>query len=245
MKIATALAAVSLGAALAAGCGGSTVGDNVGPSDATPAGPSSRGIDGGTAPTADASMTGATPPAFNVSCESARTCPAPQICCATISLGGATAGLDVACANACGLLGFQVCASSAECTTSGDVCSPSPLGIGSICSPPARDAGAVVIVDSGVTGEAGAAEAGTPVDAGALDAGTLVDAGALDAGTLADAAPSAPVDAATGDAAAPLDAGAADGGALDAAVGDTGPGDDSGDIDSGDIDSGDIDAGVP
>jgi hypothetical protein len=243
MKIATALAAVSFGAALAAGCGGSTVGDNVGPSDAGPTGPSSRGIEGGTAP-ADASMTGAAPPAFNVSCESARTCPAPQICCATVSLGGATAGLDVACANTCGLLGFQVCASSAECTTSGDVCSPSPLGIGSICAPPARDAEAVVIVDSGVTGEAGAAEAGTSKDAGALDAGTLVDAGALDAGTLADAAPIG-ADAAPVDAAAPLDAEAADGGALDAALGDTGPGDDSGDIDSGDVDSGDIDAAVP
>ena len=215
MKIATVLCAVSFGAALAAACGGvATIGSDVGTRDGGQSGPETGsstepGDDATFAP--DASMTGVPMLGFNVTCQSAQSCPRPQICCASISLGGGAGagGVNVACASTCGLLGFQVCATSAECATPGDVCTSSPLELGSICMAQ-RDAGTRTAVDSGIARDAGRVDAQAPVEAGEPE-----DAMApLDAAVPSDAAAAVvdaqiPVEAATGDAEALVDAGAA------------------------------------
>jgi hypothetical protein len=213
MKIVRVLCCVSVGAALAAACGGTaTVGKDLTTDDAgesgsgSGSGSSSGSGDGADATRMDASMTGLPP--INVSCQGAQTCPRPQVCCAMISLGGGGGGgIDVACANSCGLGGFQVCATTAECTTNGDVCTASPLGIGSYCTP-ARDAATRPMVDSGVGRDGGPIDGGAPADTGSpvdaaradgavpMDAQAPIDAAAIDAATI---------DAAT-DADAPVDA---------------------------------------
>ncbi len=216
MKVATVVGAVSFGAALAAACGGvATIGSDVGTRDGGQSGPETGsstepGDDATSGP--DAGATGVPMLGFNVTCQSARSCPRSQICCASISFGGGAGagGVNVACANTCGLLGFQVCATSAECATPGDVCTASPLELGSICTgPPPRDAGTRAAVDSGVARDAGRLDAQAPVDAGEPEDATAP----LDAAVPSDAAAvidaQIPVEAATGDAEALVDAGAA------------------------------------
>jgi hypothetical protein len=215
MKVATIVGAVSFGAALAAACGGvATIGSDVGTRDGGQSGPETGssiepGDDATSAP--DASMTGVPMLGFNVTCQSAQSCPRSQICCASLSLGGGAGagGVNVACANTCGLLGFQVCATSAECATPGDVCTTSPLELGSICTAQRGDAGIRAAVDGGIARDAGTLDGQAPVEAGAPeDAMAPLDAALTsDAGAFVDA--QVPVDAAAADAAALIDAGAA------------------------------------
>jgi hypothetical protein len=231
MKAVSVLSCVALGASLAAACGGiATVdnglaGDDAGESES----------ESGATPRSDAGAVraeaGATPgmPMINVSCEGAQSCPRSQVCCAMLSLGGGGAGgVDVACAASCGLGGFQVCMISAECTTSGEVCMASPLGLGSFCTA-ARDAGPRVVMDSGAGEDGNAHDASDVADGNAHDSSNIEDGNAHDA-ELVDAA--AAMEAASGQDAAgddagdageaiPVDDGAADDDSSDA--GDGGP----------------------
>jgi hypothetical protein len=228
MKLASVLCSLSLGAALATACGGiETTSDQLGPDDAGGAldatAPREAGSSPGQKPGAPTGAADAGGPAFNVSCQSAQTCPRSEVCCASFSFGGAGGGgIDVACASACAAGGYQVCATSAECTTRGDVCSPSPLGVGNYCTP-SRDAGTGETVDGGTAvdgggvrdasgdgasaggdaasgGDATVVDAGAGPDAGlALDATAFVNDAANDVTTVDAAGDDATGDDATGD----------------------------------------------
>ena len=104
MKVASIISSVLLGASVATACGGiATISNPLGAGDAGPSseppqqGSLSSGSSSGGAPgaaRADAGM-----PAFNVSCQGTQSCPPSQVCCATLSFGTGTGGVDVACAN--------------------------------------------------------------------------------------------------------------------------------------------------
>jgi hypothetical protein len=233
MKLASIISSVLLGASVATACGGiATISNPLGAGDAgssseppqqsSSSGPSSGSSSSGApgAARADAGM-----PAFNVSCQGTQSCPPSQVCCATLSFGTGTGGVNVACARSCAPGAYQICATSAECTTSGDVCTPSPLGIGSYC------AGARGRPDAGALVDGGAHDASFPPDGEVtLDAGSndsaIVDATGVDATGL-----DATVDASGVDAT--LDATGVDATGVDA------PGDDAADDGAADDDSSD------
>jgi hypothetical protein len=239
MKLASIISSVLLGASVATACGGIATssnplgaGDAGRPSEPPQQGSSSGSSSGGApgAPRADAGM-----PAFNVSCQGTQSCPPSQVCCATLSFGTGTGGVDVACARSCARGDYQICATSAECTTSGDVCTPSPLGIGSYCAA-AGTGGARGRPDGGTLVDGGAHDASLPLDGDVtLDAGSndsaIVDATGVDA-TGVDAT----VDASGVDAT--LDATGVDATSPDA-TGFDAPGDDAADDGSADDDSSD------
>jgi hypothetical protein len=255
MKLASILFTVSLGAALATACGGiATVGNPLRAGDAGSSSPSEQDANpatsSGGAPSgggADAGM-----PGFNVACQGAQSCPVSQICCATFSFGTGMGNIDVACATSCPAGGFQVCATSAECTTSGDVCTPSPLGAGSYCAAP-RGGGPAGPTDGGTT-TASAPDASVALDAtvahdAATSDGAIVDATVFDA-TVFDAIA---IDATGGDATIP-DATSADATSPDAtgadatspdATGSDAVGDDATEEGSSDDGSSDFDAVDP
>ncbi len=227
MKAVSVLSCVALGAVLAAACGGiAAVDSGLAGDDAGESEPES-----GIAPRSDAGATRAEAgapgmPMINVSCESAQSCPRSQVCCATLSLGGGAGGVDVACATSCGLGGFQVCATSAECTTSGEVCMASPFGLGSLCTA-ARDGGPRALLDSGAVEDGNAHDATDVADGNAHDSSNIEDGNAHDA-ELVDAAVA--IEAASGQDAAGDDAGdageaiPADDGAADEDSSDAGDG---------------------
>jgi hypothetical protein len=194
MKVIRVLCGVTIGAAIAAACGGKAdVGTGEEATDAGEAGPTTGSSSGSGDNTAPSEPDATTTPGFNVMCMSAQTCPRSQVCCASFSFTGG-AGITVACANSCGAGGFQVCATSAECAR-GQVCTPSPVGLGSTCqamgtmTTPLRDASAPDTGrDAGAPVDAGHSEAGTLVD-GAVAEGGPVEAGLVEAGLIADAAP--------------------------------------------------------
>jgi hypothetical protein len=232
MKSVRVLASIAIAAALAAACGGvSTVGNTLDEEDGGP--PESES---GAEPRIDASAAqpdAGTPgmPGINVSCQSAQSCPRSQVCCAALSL----TGIDVACANSCALGSFQVCLTNAECTTSGEVCTASPLGVGGFCTA-ARDAGARGPIDSGAIEDGNAhdtsvADGNAPdstdvADGNAHDSSDLGDGNARDAEIVVDA--SVVVEAASGNDAA------SDGGGAD----DQGMADDDGSADDDSSDGG-------
>jgi hypothetical protein len=242
MKLASIISSALLGASAATACGGiETISNPLGAGDAGGSSePPQQGSSSGGAPgaaRADAGM-----PAFNVSCQGTQSCPPSQVCCATLSFGTGTGGVDVACARSCAPGAYQICATSAECTTSGDVCTPSPLGIGSYCAARGRpDGGALV--------DGGAHDASPPLDGEVtLDAGSndsaIVDATGVDA-TVDTTGVDATVDAIGGDATldasggdATLDASGVDATSPDA-TGFDAPGDDAADDGSADDDSSD------
>jgi hypothetical protein len=211
MRLISIISSVSLGASVATACGGiETIGNPLGAGDAgrssepSQQGPSSGSGSGG-APgpaRADAGM-----PAFNVSCQGTQSCPPLQVCCATLSFGTGTIGGNVACARSCARGAYQICATSTECTTSGDVCTPSPLGIGSYCVARGARGGS----DGGALVDGSAHDASLPLDAAvAFDAGSndsaTVDATVLDATVLDATGPDATILDATGPDATGVDA---------------------------------------
>ena len=247
MKLSSILSCVSLGAALATACGGiATVGNPLGAGDAgrspspeqdSSAGSSSGGGAPGT-PGVDAGM-----PAFNVSCQGTQSCPPSQICCATISFGTGAGGIDVACAPSCAPGAYQICASTAECTNSGDVCTPSPLGLGSYCAA-GRGGGTRAQPDGGSVTDGGAHDASASLDAAVANDAASNDAATVDATSIDAMTMDAPgVDATTADAAT-ADATAADAATVDA-TGDDATGDEATDDGSADDGSSDFDAGDP
>jgi hypothetical protein len=240
MKLASIVSSVLLGASVATACGGiETISNPLGAGDAggsaEPPQQGSSGSSAGGAPgaaPADAGM-----PAVNISCQGTRSCPRSQVCCATLSFGTGTGGFDVACARSCAPGAYQICATSAECTTSGDVCTPSPLV--SYCAA-AGTAGARGGPDAGAVVDGSAHDASFPLDGEVtIDAGSndsaIVDATGLDASGVDATVDASGVDAtvdatgvdATGVATSP------DATGLDA------PGDDSADDGSADDDSSD------
>lgn len=223
MKSVRVLSSIAIGAALAAACGGiSTVGNKLTEDDGGP--PDSES---GVEPRSDASAAppdAGTPgmPGFNVSCQSAQSCPRSQVCCAALSLSG----IDVACADSCAQGSYQVCLTNAECTTSGEVCTASPLGTGGFCTA-ARDAGSRGPSDSGAVEDGNAPDSGEVADGNTHDSGDIEDGSAHDAEIVVDA--SVAVEAASGNDAA------GEGGGSDAqGMSDDGAADD----DSSDVDGG-------
>jgi hypothetical protein len=229
MKSTSVLSSIALGSALAAACGGiSTVGNKLAEDDAgepmQESGVVPRSDSGAARP--DAAMPGM--PMFNVSCQSAQSCPRSQVCCAMLSLAGGGGGLDVACASSCGPGGFQVCATSAECTTRGEVCTASPVGFGGICMA-ARDGGPRPLIDSGAIEDGNAHDSSAIEDGNAHDSSVAIEDGNAHDGDLVGDAPVAVEagggnDAASGDGGASDEAASADDGAAD---------DDSSDTDGG------------
>jgi hypothetical protein len=224
MKFVRVFCSISVGAALAAACGGKAlIETNEEATDAGGDGSSSAGSSSGSSSgSSGRDATTTTMPGFNVMCTSAQACPPSQVCCASFAFGGG--GINVLCAASCGT-GFQVCATDAECGN-GQACGPSPAGVGMICqmvgttAAPPPEAGAA---DTGHT------DSGEPVDAGRPDATSLappdaatdggLEAGPVDASSAPEAGPDASlVEAGIAEAAATAEASAPD----DAESGDDG-----------------------
>jgi hypothetical protein len=174
MKVVRVLCGVSIGAAVAAACGGKSVvgtGEELTDAGALEAATGSSSGSGDDNARSGPDATATTMPGFNVMCMSAQSCPRSQVCCGSFSFTGG-GGITVACANSCGAGGFQVCATDAECAR-GQVCARSPVGLGSTCQ--AMGTMTATAPDAGAR-DAGSRDAGTPLDAEPIEAGTLVDA---------------------------------------------------------------------
>ena len=183
MRASSILFAITFGASCAAACGGST--NNNGGGDASTGTSSgsgaSSGSSSGSGSTSSSSSGGGDDATAGddggIACEDTSSCSDGQVCCASISIGGAAGfGFSVACAASCPETGFQLCATSAECP-SGESCTPSPLGMGSYCAAP-FDASAFPRRDGGFPfGDAG----GPTTDGGpspSEDAASSTDAAA-------------------------------------------------------------------
>jgi hypothetical protein len=178
MRLTSILFAIACGASCAVACGGSKsssgnggTGDDA--STGNSSGSASSSGSGSTSSSGAGDDAAAAGDDAGASCTDSSSCPG-QVCCATVSIGGATGfGFTEACAASCtGAMAFQLCSSTAECMTAGDTCTPSPLGMGSYCAPPIPDGG-FMRRDGGFPGfdggpqfdSGGATEGGGPSDA--------------------------------------------------------------------------------
>lgn len=178
MRVIKILFAAACGASLAAACGGSTSSgthDNTG-DDAATGGSSGSTSSGSSSGSRSSSGDDATTGNNNgATCQDSSGCSAGQLCCASVSIGGeAGFGFTEACADSCPAMAYQLCADTSECKTSGDTCTPSPIGMGSYCAPPGftRPDGGFTRPDGGFTRPDGGfrRDAGQPAEGGSSDA---------------------------------------------------------------------------